>query len=274
MELIGGQALIEGVMMVGPKKMALAVRRENGRISTQVEKRKPFYLTMRKIFFLRGIFALIEMIITGSRALLWSTHENEQEDLPRWGMMLTLLVSLLFGAGLFVVLPLWLSSLVTSQRFLFNLLDGVLRIVIFIVYIFIISYMKDIRRMFEYHGAEHMTIHCYEAQQPLEPSSVRKFSTLHPRCGTAFLFIVLLLSIILFSFIWSDAWLVKFSTRILLIPVIAGISYEILKMSAKHQDHPFFRILIMPGLWLQMITTQEPDKKQIEVAITALKKAL
>ena len=276
MQTIGGQAVIEGVLMLSKKKIAVSVRKEDGHIETKVEERHPLATKFKDIIFFRGIISLIEMLYIGTKALMWSTDQSldEEEKLTTWQMTLTLLISFGIGIALFIILPLYLAKLVSDQHVIFNLVDGVLRVIIFIGYLLLISMMKDIQRVFQYHGAEHMAVHCYEAKKPLTTKNVRSFTTLHPRCGTAFLIIVLILSIILFSFIWSDNWFLKFAFRILLIPLIASVSYEILKFSAKHQHTILFKLLITPGLWFQKITTKKPDDKQIEVAIVSLKAVL
>ena len=276
MELIGGQAVVEGVMMISPSKVAIAVRKPNGGIKTKAEKRLSIFQSVKKVYFLRGIFALIEMLHLGTKALIWSSNESmeKEEQISSTGMALTMVISFIIGIGLFVALPLWVTGFFTRQQFLFNLIEGIFRVLIFLAYLLLISQMKDVKRLFEYHGAEHMAVHCHEAKKKLEINNVRRFSTLHPRCGTAFIFLVLIVSILVFSFIWSERWITRFSLRLLLIPVVAGISYELLRLSAKHQDNIFFRSLIKPGLWFQMITTKEPDRKQIEVAIAALQKAI
>lgn len=276
MELIGGQAIVEGVMMISPQKVAVAVRKPNGKIATKVEQRTPFFQNIRKIYFIRGIFALIEMLHLGVKGLVWSSNQTlpDEEHISSMGFAVTMMIAFLLAMGLFVALPLWLAQLVSEQHILFTLLDGIFRVVLFLGYLLFIAQMRDVKRLFEYHGAEHMAVHCYEAKKNLEINNVRKFPTAHPRCGTAFIFLVLLLSIFIFSLIWSDQWVVRFGLRLLLVPVIAGLAYEILRLGANYQHTLFFRWLIMPGLWFQKITTKEPDKRQIEVAITALQKVI
>ena len=276
---IGGQAVIEGVLMRSPKKYAIAVRLPNKKI--KVKKKRYIGLTKRyKILalpFVRGCISLFEMLILGMKALTWSANEQEEEHEKITTMQLTL--SMLFAIAvtivLFIALPLWLTKfLTTSKGFVFNLIDGIIRVVIFIIYILLISMMDDIKRVFQYHGAEHMTIHCLEAKKALTPKNVKKFTTLHPRCGTSFIIFVLVVAIIVFSFVTDPRWWVKLLSRIILIPVIAGISYEILKLSAKFKSNPICRILIYPGLMIQKITTKKPTKDQIEVAIASLKAVL
>lgn len=273
MQTIGGQAVVEGVLMISDAKSAVSVRLTDGSIKTQVHKRRSFTQQFKHIFLLRGVLALIDMVYTGTKAITWSSNQQleKEEQIGGMGIFLTILFSFALGIGIFIVLPLYVTKLITTDTLLFNILDGVIRVVVFILYILLIAQLKDVKRLFEYHGAEHMAVHCHEARKKLTPETVRTFSTLHPRCGTAFIFIVLLISIFVYSFITSEHWLIQFGLRLLFIPLIAGISYEILKLGAKHQDKLFFRALIAPGLWFQKITTKEPDKKQVEVAIASLK---
>jgi uncharacterized protein YqhQ len=188
---------------------------------------------------------------------------------------LTLFVSLGLAVVLFILAPYWLSKFFVETRgVLFNLLDGLFRIIIFVGYVAGISLMKDVRRMFEYHGAEHMAVHCHEAQKKLIPENVRKYSPVHPRCGTSLLMFVIIVSILVFSLIHWPQWYINVPARIILIPLIAGISYELLKLSAKFPNNFLLKILMLPGLWVQKITTRKPHKDQIEVAITALKQVV
>lgn len=272
MKEIGGQALIEGVLMISSEKTAIALRKDS-KIITKVEKRNQSLKKLKKIPFLRGIIALIEMLYTGTKALMYSTEvaAGEDEKITKTELSLTLLFSLGLAVGLFVALPLFLTKLITTDRLAFNLIDGLFRILIFMLYLFIIGFSSEIKRVYQYHGAEHMSVHCYEAKKDLTVNNVKNFPPEHPRCGTSFIFLVLIISILLFSLVWHPSWIVKFLERILLIPVIASISYEILKLSAKTK---FLKFLTFPGLWLQKLTTKQPDKKQIEVAIAAIKKVL
>ena len=276
---LGGQAVIEGVLMRSPKRYAIAVRLPNKKI--KVKKTNYKALTKRhkilNIPLVRGCISLFEMMVIGMKALTWSADQQEehQEKMPAWQMGLSILFAVGATILLFILLPLWLTKFITTSKgFFFNLVDGFLRVLIFIIYILAISYMKDIRRVFQYHGAEHMAIHCLEHKKKLTPQNVRKFTTLHPRCGTSFIIYVLVISILIFSLIISPSWWVKFAARILLIPVIAGISYEVLKFSAKYNQHPLCKVFIYPGLLIQKITTKRPSKSQIEVAIASLKAVL
>jgi uncharacterized protein YqhQ len=273
-DYIGGQALMEGVMMASKNKVAMSVRKENGKIKTKVEKRSGISEKFRKTIFLRGLISLFEMLYIGTKALTWSSNESLEEDeqIGGWGMFFMLLFSFAIAIGLFIALPLWLSKFVAEERIWFNVVDGLWRVVLFVGYLWFISRFKDVKRVFEYHGAEHKAVNCYEAGKALTVKNVKKFSRIHPRCGTSFIFIVLIISIVLFSLIWSESWVLKFLYRILLIPVIASVSYEILRFNAKYPNK-VMNFLTKPGLWLQKITTQEPDDRQLEVSIAALKAA-
>src|SRR3989344_669845 len=267
MEAIGGQALIEGVLMRNKHLIGIAVRKPDGKIKTKTE-RINFLSNLREIVFVRGIIILIETLYIGTKALIYSANEagNEKEEkINKKEVFGSLFFSVIFALGLFVFLPLYLTKLIVSEGILFNIIDGFIRIFIFVLYIIVISFMKDIKRVFQYHGAEHMAVHCYENKNKLNIENCRKYSTVHPRCGTNFLFIVLILSIIIFSFVASRSFLIKVISRIILIPVIASLSYEFLKLGAKFQDNLFLRILSKPGLLLQNITTKQPEKDQIEV---------
>ncbi|MEG6585181.1 DUF1385 domain-containing protein [Dendrosporobacter sp. 1207_IL3150] len=273
---IGGQAVIEGVMMRGPGHIATAVREPSGSITvkkevlTSITERYPIL----KKPMLRGVVALGESLIHGLKALSFSAQAagEEGEELSDKEIAMTMCFSLGLAVLLFVIIPTYaakyIHSTITDPRLL-NLAEGVLRMVIFFAYIFAISRMKDIQRVFQYHGAEHKTIHAYEAGLPLTVENVRGFSTLHPRCGTAFLLIVMIVSIIMFAFLgWPDLWL-RILSRIVLMPVVAGLSYEIIRFAGR-SDNSVVAWAMAPGLWLQHLTTREPSDDQIEVAIRAL----
>ena len=277
---VGGQAVIEGVMMRNKDKVAIATRAGNGRIKVKTEKFKslakkyPFL----KLPFFRGVLNLIEMLVMGINALTYSANQlagEEDEELSTLQIVLTISIAVLITIAVFIVLPLFLTKLITSNRsILFNVIDGLIRIVLFIGYIWGISLMKDIKRVFQYHGAEHKAVNCYEAGEKLTPKNCRKFTTAHRRCGTTFLILVLIISILIFSLITSPQWYIKLIGRILLLPVIIGVSYEVLKLGAKYEKNIILRIISAPGLWLQKLTTKQPDDKQVEVAIKSLKKVL
>lgn len=268
---IGGQAVIEGVMMRSKNYYSIAIRKPDKTISVKRERIKQKKLS--NIFFIRGIIALYETLEIGFKSIMHSANEasEEGEKLGKKEMYLTVGFSVLFGLLLFVALPFYLSSIITKDNSItFNIIDGVIRVGIFILYILLISFIPDVKTMYRYHGAEHMAIHAYENGKKLAVNEVRKFSTLHPRCGTSFLLFVLLISIFAFSTITSESWAVRILSRVLLLPVIAGLSYELLKVSAKHKKNILFRAIIIPGLLLQKITTSRPDDGQIEVAIRSL----
>jgi uncharacterized protein YqhQ len=297
--LVGGQALIEGVMMRAPGAWGVAVRRPDGSIA--LERGKVASLAKRypilKLPILRGVTVLFQSLALGIRALNFSAvkaveapaapgQETAGPAQPAKPEISNAAIagSMVFGLGMgvvvFLLLPLWLTQL--SQRFLgplpsltFNLVDGFLRAVFFLGYIFAISRFKDIHRVFMYHGAEHKVVFNHEAKLPLTVENARVQSRLHPRCGTSFLLFVLLVSILLFAFIPKSApFLAKFGGRLLLVPVIAGLSYEVLRLTAKRRAAPLFALLVAPGLLLQKITTQEPTDDMLEVAIVALEEAL
>ncbi len=271
-EHIGGQAVIEGVMMRSESKYAVCAR-----VRKKIKTKKGGIKKRKKIFkspFLRGVFMLIDMLVLGIKTLMWSADQqlDKHEKIKKSEIVFTLLISFGFAVLFFIIIPFFLAGLITKARgILFNLIDGVIRIGVFIAYILVISLMKDIRTIFQYHGAEHKAVNCYESGKELNIKNAKKFTTLNPRCGTSFIFIVLIISILVFSLIVSDSWIIRLGARILLIPVIAAVSYEFLKLGAKFQNKLFFRILNAPGLLLQKMTTKEPSNKQIEVAIKALK---
>lgn len=275
---VGGQAIIEGVMMKTPNWVSAAVRKQSGKIVT-IRKRhcsltqKSWFLGMP---FVRGIIFLGEMMVLGIKMLNWSANQqagSKDERLSGWETGITLFLSLALAIVLFVVAPYYLARIFTkTSGILFNLVDGVFRILIFIGYIWAIGLLKDVKRLYQYHGAEHMTVHCKEHGKALTTENVRRYSTVHSRCGTSLLMFVIIVSILLFSLIYDQRWYVNVPVRILLIPVIAGISYELLKLSARFPKNFILRLMMIPGLWAQKITTKKPDKKQIEVAIAALKK--
>jgi len=265
---IGGQAVIEGVLMKNDEKIAIAVRRPDHKIS--VTKRLKFLGWP----FFRGTVNLVEMLVIGINALNYSANESlgeEEAKITKTEFAVTTVFAIAVAVGLFILLPLYLTKITQTKGILFNLIDGIIRIIVFVLYIFAISLMKDVRRLFQYHGAEHKVVNCHEANDKLTPESVKKYTTVHRRCGTTFLLIVLVLSILIFSLIVTDSFWIKFGARILLLPVIAGIGYELLKLGARFPKSTLLNILIWPGLMLQKITTREPDKKQIEVAIAAFK---
>lgn len=294
---IGGEALIEGVMMRGPEKIAAAVRRADGGIT--VEKRD--YVSLAKRYKLlglpviRGVVSFGESLILGIKALMFSAQlaDIEEEDIKpsKVDMFLTKLMgdrikdvaiafsvitAVFMGVGLFILFPnyiagfLNLSKVSACNTILYNLVEGAIRILIFLAYIILISKLRDIERVFQYHGAEHKTIHCYENEEELTVANVKKYPIQHPRCGTSFLLIVMLVSILVFSFLGWPGLLMRIGSRLLFVPVVAGLSYEVIRYAGRSSLR-IVKLINMPGLWLQRFTTREPDETQMEVAIEALK---
>ncbi|WP_022851935.1 DUF1385 domain-containing protein [Limisalsivibrio acetivorans] len=282
---IGGQAVIEGVMMRAPSSLVVAVRRQDDSI---ILKRDDIKLDRNKLLkkpVLRGLIALYDALILGIRALNFSAYHSSgegEEQVSKFGLFISMVMGLGLGLLLFVYLPLQITDLfkhvvpaIETSSLLYNAVDGVIRVIFFVLYVWIISFMSDIKRVFQYHGAEHMAIYTFEKGEELTVENARKNPRLHPRCGTSFIIIVMLVCIFVFSFIPNDAhFVIKFGARIVFIPLIAGISYEILKFSGRHCNHPLLKILITPGLWVQKITTREPDDKQLEVALISIRAAL
>ena len=275
---VGGQAVIEGVMMRGKTHVAVAVRQPDGEISVDVRPVNSIsdrYPILKKPF-LRGVVSLVESLVMGMKALAYSAQVSGDEDekLDSKEMALTIAVSAGLAILLFIVIPTWSMRFltgITQDHMALNLAEGVLRMAIFLAYIAAISSMNDIQRVFQYHGAEHKTIYTYEAGLPLKVENVRPFSTLHPRCGTNFLMIVMLISMFIFTFLGWPSLLERIASRIILMPVIAGVSYELIRYAGAHTDNPLVRIAITPGLLLQKLTSRQPDDSQIEVAIASLK---
>lgn len=286
---IGGQAIIEGVMMRGPHKIAMAVRKPDGEIIVEKKENKKRNV-IPKIPIVRGLFAFFESMIIGVQALMFSANfydlddgtekkendKDEKQEISSWMMYLSVFFSLIISIGMFILLPNFVSSLIVPNKeanvVLYNLIESILRISIFIVYLLLVSKMKDIKRVFEYHGAEHKSIFCYEAGEELNVENVKKQSRFHPRCGTSFLLFVMIISIIVFSLIGRHPnMFVNMGLRLLLLPLVAGISYEVIKFAGRNADNKWISWLNKPGMWLQHLTTREPDDSQIEVAIASLK---
>ncbi len=299
---VGGQAILEGVMMRGMERTAIAVRIPDGRIHIKTRKNGNASKWM-KVPIVRGVFSFITSLVEGTKTLTYSADvleyydrklkddkaDGESEKMGKiesllseklgsqklWSLMLaaSVIFALVFSVGIFVLLPTaavgWIKAYVSSP-ILLNLTEGILRIVMFLLYLSAISKMEDIKRVFQYHGAEHKTIHCFENNLELTPENAQTFYTLHPRCGTSFLMFVMIISLILFSLLGWPNLLWRLVSRIILIPVVAGTSYELLKWAGR-SDNIVVRILSLPGLYLQKITTNEPDEKQLEVAIASLK---
>jgi uncharacterized protein YqhQ len=283
---VGGQAVLEGVMMRGISVWAVAVRNPTGQIEITSESIVPWAQRHRlwRLPVIRGVVALVESMKIGFRALSISANaqleedeEGEPEEIGGWVWGLTIALSIAMAIGLFFVVPVGLTSLIKDQlgsSLLFWLVEGVLRTAIFIGYIVVISRLDDLRRVFEYHGAEHKTISCYEAEDELVPPRAKLYSRLHPRCGTSFLLIVMVLAIFVFAPIGLPAWYWLVLSRILGIPLIAGLSYEVIKWAGKNRRKAWVRAVMWPGLMLQNLTTREPDEEQLAVAIAALEKVL
>ena len=285
--MYGGQAVIEGVMIRGRNFFSLAVRREDGTIEQRQEALNPLYNgRLRRWPLVRGFLALLETLILGIKSLQMSANlavmdpastNEKDEGIPAVVMATTLAVSLIFGISLFFLLPLgivWALDSVITSDLVSEIVEGVLRLAILVIYISAISFLPDVRRVFAYHGAEHMTVHAHEAGLPLNVDNVRKFGTPHPRCGTAFLLTVVVVSIVVFALLLGPPLEWRIASRILLLPVIAAISYEIIRFSGAHQNSLIGQLLARPGLWLQKLTTRQPDDQQIEVAICAMETAI
>jgi len=277
----GGQAVIEGVMMRGQKAVVTVVRRPSGSLAVATRPLATMYTgRMRKTPLIRGIIVLIEAMTLGIKALLYSANvslEEEEGEKVSGGLLWSILiVALAVAVGLFFIAPLFLTKLLDpyiNSSLVFHLIEGCIRVVIFIAYLKLVTLMPDLRRVFAYHGAEHKTINAYEDGAPLEVEATRKYDTAHVRCGTSFLFVVLIIAIIVFALVGlPSVWLMVLS-RIILIPVIAAIGYEIIYYAGRHKNS-LVRAILAPGLWLQSLTTREPDNSQLEVALAALKKVV
>jgi uncharacterized protein YqhQ len=297
---VGGQAVIEGVMMKAPKSLAVVVRRPNGELVAKEDILNPWSdrFPFLKWPVLRGTLILMETLIQGIQALNFSANqamaeEEDHKEIGWWTMLGTLSLAILLGLGLFVALPHWISAYLgglTSfqfgvDSFTFHLLDGWIKVFFFVAYIWIISRFKDIRKVFQYHGAEHKSIFTYEAGQELTVANAKGHSTLHPRCGTSFILLVLVISILFFSVIFPllpkmpsvNSWFrngIYVAFKILLMVPITGLAYEAIKFSGKKTHLPWVRFIILPGLWIQRLTTQEPTDDQIEVALAALNRVI
>jgi len=280
----GGQALIEGVMMRGRTTVAMSVRPPSGEIRTYAEP-LPAALAgggWLKLPFIRGILVLYEALVIGTRMLMRSAAiaaEGEDIQIGRGTLAVTMIFSLGLAVGLFFVLPLFLSTFAqkaTTSDLLANLAEGAIRLAIFVGYIGLVGMTAEIRRVFAYHGAEHKAISAHEAQRPLTPEEVDRFSTAHTRCGTTFLLIVVVVSIVFFGFIPRAGvpLPVLFLSRIALVPVIAGVAYELVRFGARHYGNGLVRALYAPGLWLQALTTRPPDHSMLEVSIASLESCL
>ena len=292
---IGGQAVIEGVMMRGPKEYAVAVRKKDGEIELKKSDVNSI-ITKSKILklpIIRGVISFFESLIVGMKCLMFSADlfdvDVEETKFDKWidkkfgdkakdfAVYFSVIIALLMSIGLFMLLPAFLAGLAFKNegdtRLWFNLTEGVIRIALFMGYIILISRMPDIQRVFEYHGAEHKTIFCYEAEEELTVENVKKHPRFHPRCGTSFLLIVMVMSILIFSLVPSPNVIITLLERLILIPLVAGLSYELIKFAGR-SENKVVCLLNKPGLWFQRFTTREPDDSQIEVAIEALKNVM
>jgi uncharacterized protein YqhQ len=286
MSNVGGQAVLEGVMMRGPGNWAVAVRTPSGTIQ---HVSRPIHSAMarHRVFRLpviRGVVALGESLAVGFRALAISANYAAQEEgesgeveteLSRGALIFAFAIAIGFAVALFKVTPALLTDLLPIKSTgWFVIVEGLIRVSIFVVYLSLISLLPDLRRVFEYHAAEHKAINAYEAGEPLEPEVVQRYSLIHPRCGTAFLLWVMVIAVFVFAFFGRPAWYWLIATRILLLPVIAGLAYELIRFAGKHQDNPVLMTVLAPGLWLQRLTTRQPSLEQLEVSIRALREVL
>ncbi len=291
---LGGQAVIEGVMMKGKDSYSVAVRKPDKKIEVKLEQSQSFGEKhgWARVPFIRGVVNFTESLVIGMKTLSYSSsfYEEEEEETKADKLIkevfkekaegvimgITLFLSVIFAIALFMMLPAFIGELigkVVDNRLLLSLIEGIIRLVIFIVYVVLISQMEDIRRVFMYHGAEHKTINCYESGDKLTPENVAKYSRYHKRCGTSFLFIVMVVSIVIFMFITADQMWLRFLLRLLLIPVVAGISYEFIKLAGK-SDNAVVNVLSKPGMWIQKLTTKEPEEEMIQVAIISVESVL
>jgi len=278
----GGQAVIEGVMIRGKKAAVTAVRRPSGETVTKVMPLTGIYTGwMRRTPLLRGIIVLIESMVLGIKSLMYSASVSLEEEVKEeisskaiWG---TIIVSFALAIVLFLLIPLFLARLLNpyfDSALMFNLVEGLIRLAIFLGYLVAVGMIPDIKRVFSYHGAEHKAVNAYEAGVPMEVSAIKQYGTAHVRCGTSFLFVVLVIAILVFSLIGRPALWIMLASRLLLIPVIAALGYEIVHFGARHAHNPLVSAVLAPGRWLQALTAKQPSDTQLEVAIVALKKAV
>ena len=278
----GGQALIEGVMMRGRDAIAVALRHPDGRIVFATERLDSGFHGNRlsRAPFVRGLVVLYETLIVGTRWLIRSAGlqaEDEGVELGKGSVALMLGITAVVGIGIFFLLPLIIATFTVGNAengIVQHAVEGLIRVGLFIGYLALIARTPDISRVFQYHGAEHMTIHALEHDDPLTPENVRKYPTAHPRCGTEFLVVVILLSILMFSLVGRQPPLIMIASRILLIPVIASVGYELLRLGARHRSNPIVRVVMWPGILVQMITTKQPTDDMIEIAIVAMEEAI
>jgi len=271
---IGGQALLEGVMMRCGSRWGAAVRRADGSIATTRRTLAPTFDRWRPVPLLRGVLALAESTVLGTRAMVWAASERSDEEdggYSQVGLAVSVVVAVALAIGVFGLLP---AAVVKAAgvdgTVAFNLAETSLRLAILVGYLWALSRSAQVQRVFGYHGAEHMTIHAFEHGQPLDPSVVRTFDRRHPRCGTSFLLLVVVITMAVHAVVGTPGWAVLLASRVLLLPVVAGLSYEVVRFAGRHQESWTGRVLMAPGYWLQQLSTSPPDDEQIEVAIAAL----
>ncbi len=270
---LGGQAVMGGVMLRSKKDYAIAVRTLQGNIKT---KRFGFVSLTRRykalgLPLVRGMIATWEMLVIGMQSIIWSSSQIEKEKTTKTELGITIFISLILVVAFFVALPLLFAKMITGNSFLLSLIEGLFRLLIFVGYIWGIGFFSDVKKVYQYHGAEHKVVNCYDAGRAVNLKNAKNYSTLHPRCGTSFIFIIFALSVILFAFITAPSWWIKFIERIMLVPLIAGLGFETLKISARFKHNPLIKLIIYPGLFIQHITTKEPSDKQLMVAIASFK---
>ena len=277
----GGQAVIEGVMMRGQKAMVTAVHRPGGGLAMDIQRLAAVYTSwLRRTPLIRGIIVLVEALVLGIKALLYSANvslEEEEEEISGWLVWAIVAVSLVLSVALFFITPLFLTKLLDHyihSSLVFNLVEGLIRVAIFIAYLRLVGLVPTIKQVFAYHGAEHKAVNAYEDGAALELEAAKEYDTAHRRCGTSFLFVVLIIAIVVFAVIGRPSlWLMVLS-RILLLPAIAALGYEVIYFGASHANNIIVRAFTAPGLWLQSLTTRQPDDSQLEVALSALRKAV
>lgn len=278
---VGGQAVIEGVMMRSKHFWALAVRRPDKTISTKIFENSSLTVNNKflGLIFVRGVVNLIESMALGFRALSYSVNESTEEDIQfsKKEMTIAIIIAIIFAVGVFFVAPTLIGRSFSNyfpNTIVYNLMEGLVRIGLFLGYILIVSQIKDIKRIFQYHGAEHKTIQAYENGEGIVLENVKKHTTIHVRCGTSFLLIVMVVAIVIFALLGRPPLLLRILYRVLLMPVVAGISYELIKLAGKFSEYKIISILFYPGLLLQKATTREPDDSQIEVAMSSFTKVI
>lgn len=291
---LGGQAVLEGIMMKGPGGYSTAVRLPDSKICVKFHKYKSYgeKYPVFKIPFIRGIANFVEALALGMKTLTYSSSffEEDEEETKADRLFkdifkdkaedvllgITVIISVVLALGLFMFIPAGIAELLgrwISNHFVLSLIEGIIRLGIFLAYVALIAQMEDIHRLFMYHGAEHKTINCYEAGDELKPENVKQYTRYHKRCGTSFIFFVMIVSIIVFMFITAEQMWLRFLLRLLLVPVVAGISYELIRMAGR-SDGGFWSIISVPGMWVQKLTTREPDEDMIQVAIVAVEAVL